>query len=329
MPQETRLKTTWKTLALAATITLLPAWAAAQDGWPNKPVSLVVPYPPGGTSDVIGRQLAQRLREELGQPFIVENKAGAATAIGATFVARAPKDGYTLLLSAGTTFTVVPNFNDKLAYKLDDFDPVAPVATVPFAFVVKKDFPAKTIKEYAAYAKANPGKVNNATNGQGSMVHLLGELVATGLDVKLTQVHYKGASPATMDMLAGVIDSNVEALTSAVPNVTTGQYRALAVLSHDRQPLLPDVPTFRELGYPAVVGETWYAVFVPAGTPKPVIDKLGAALRKITGSASFGEAMRKIGNEAQSGSPAELRATTVEQAKLWGDLIKRLNIKAE
>ena len=316
-------------LALAGAITLLPGLARAQDAWPTKPLTLVVPYPPGGTSDVIGRQLAQRLKDELGQTVVVENKAGAATAIGATFVARAPKDGHTILLSAGTTFTVNPNFNDKLAYKLDDFEPVAPVATVPFAFVVKKDFPARTVKEFAAYAKANPAKVNNATNGQGSMVHLLGELIATGLDVKLTQVHYKGAAPATMDMLAGVIDSNVEALTSAVPNINAGQYRALAVLSHDRLPLLPDVPTFRELGYPTVVGETWFAVFAPAGTPKPVVDKLNAALRKITSSASFGENMRKIGNEAKSGSPAELRATTVEQAQLWGDLIKRLNIKAD
>ena len=221
------------------------------------------------------------------------------------------------------------NFNDKLSYRLEDFEPVAPVATVPFAFVVKKDFPAKTIKEYAAYAKANPGKINNATNGQASMVHLLGELIATGLDVKLTQVHYKGAAPATMDMIGGVIDSNVEALTSAVPNVNAGQYRALAVLSQERLPLMPEVPTFRELGYPSIVGETWYGVFVPAGTPKPVVDRLSAALRKITTSASFGENMRKIGNEAKSGSPAELLATTLEQRQLWGDLIKRLNIKAE
>src|SRR5207237_6317361 len=144
--------------------------------------------------------------------------------------------------------------------------PVATVCTVPFAFVVKKDFPAKTLREYVAYAKANPGKINNATNGQGSMVHLLGELIAQGLDVKLTHVHYKGAAPATMDMLGGVIDSNVEALTSAVPNVNTGQYRALAVLSAERQPLMPNVPTFKELGYPSVVGETWFAVFAAAGT---------------------------------------------------------------
>lgn len=314
---------------LLATAVLLPAWAAAQDTWPSRPLTMVVPYPPGGTSDVVGRILAQRLKDELGQPVVVENKAGAATAIGAAFVARAPKDGYTFLLSAGTTFTVNPHFNDRLAYKLDDFDPVATVATVPFAFVVRKDFPAKTVREFAAHAKAHPGKVNNATNGQGSMVHLLGELIATGLDVKLTQVHYKGAAPATVDMLAGVIDSNVEALTSAVPNVTSGQYRALAVLSTTRLPLLPDVPTFRELGWPQIAGETWYGVFVPAGTPPAATDRLSQAVRRITSSDSFAEAMRKIGNEAKTGSPVELRGITLEQSKLWGDLIRRLNIKAE
>jgi tripartite-type tricarboxylate transporter receptor subunit TctC len=297
--------------------------------WPSKPVTLVVPYPAGGTSDVVGRQLAQRLREELGQVFIVENKAGAATAIGAVSVARAPKDGYTLLLSAGTTFTTNPHLAEKLPYKLEDFEPVAPVVTVPFAFVVKKDFPAKTLAEFVTYAKANPSKINNATNGQGSMVHLLGELVSRGLGVQMTQVHYKGAAPATMDMIGGVIDSNVEALTSAVPNVNAGQYRALAVLSAERQPLMPDVPTFKELGYPSVIGETWFAVFAPAGTPKPIIDKLNVAMRKITTSASFGEAMRKLGNEAKSSTPAELREVTLQQSKSWGDLIKRLNVKTE
>lgn len=324
----------YRKLALAGALALTalaPFSAGAQDAanWPNRPVTMVIPYPPGGTSDVVGRNLAQRLREELGQTFIAENKAGAATAIGATAVARAPKDGYTVLLSAGTTFTVIPHLNDKLQYKLEDFEPVAAVCTVPFAFVVKKDFPAKDLREYIAYGKANPGKINNATNGQGSMVHLLGEMIATGLDLKMTQVHYKGAAPATMDMIAGIVDSNVEALTSAVPNVNAGQYRALAVLSNERQPLMPDVPTFKELGYPSIVGETWYAVFAPVGTPKPIVDKLNAALRKITTSPGFAESMRKIGNEPKSSTPAELRDITVQQSKYWGDLIKRLNIKAE
>jgi tripartite-type tricarboxylate transporter receptor subunit TctC len=321
-------------LALAGALALaaaLPLAAAAQDAasWPTKPVTLVIPYPPGGTSDVVGRQLAQRLREELGQTFVVENKAGAATAIGATAVARAPKDGYTFLLSAGTTFTVIPHMNDKLQYKLEDFEPVAAVATVPFAFVVKKDFPAKDVREFVSYAKANPGKINNATNGQGSMVHLLGELIAQGLDIKMTHVHYKGAAPATMDMLAGIVDSNVEALTSALPNVNAGKYRALAVLSAERQPLMPNVPTFKELGFPSIVGETWYAVFAPAGTPKPIVDKMNAALRKITTSPAFGEAMRKLGNEPKSSTPAELVEVTLQQSKGWEEMIKRLNIRMD
>jgi len=323
-------------LVLSAVLVLLstlPIVSAAQssDGsnWPKRPITLVIPYPPGGTTDVVGRLLGQRLREELGQTFIIENKVGAATAIGATAVARAPKDGYTLLLSAGTTFTVIPHLNDKLQYKLDDFDPVATVCTVPFAFVVKKDFPAKTIPEFLAYAKANPTKINNATNGQGSMVHLLGELISSGLDIKMTQVHYKGAAPATLDMLAGIVDSNVEALTSALPNVNTGRYRDLAVLSAERLPLMPTVPTFKELGYPSVVGETWFGVFAPTGTPKPAIDKLNAAVRKVTSSASFEEAMRKIGNEPKTSTPAELREVTLQQSKNWGDMIKSLNIKTD
>jgi len=317
--------------ALAAAVVHFNACAQGAEAaaWPAKPVTVVVPYPPGGTSDVVGRLLAQRLREELGGVFVIENKAGAATAIGATYVARAPRDGYTLLLSAGTTFTVIPHLNDNLAYKLDDFEPVAAVATVPFAFVVKKEFPARNLQEFVAYAKANPGKINNATNGQGSMVHLLGELIANDLGVKLVQIHYKGAAPATADMIGGVVDSNVEALTSAVPNVNAGRYRALAVLSTERLPLLPEVPTFRELGYPSIVGETWYAVFAPVATPKPVVDKLNAALNRITTSAGFGEAMRKLGNEPKSSTPAELRELTLQQSRNWAEMIKRLNIKAE
>lgn len=312
----------WAVLALAC---LAPLAQAAQP-YPDKPVTLVIPFPPGGTSDVAGRQLAMQLGEELGGTFVVNNKAGASSMIGATFVARAPKDGYTLLLSSGSTFTVTPHLMRNMPYTLDDFAPVSAVATVPFAFVVKKGFPAKTLAEYAAYAKAHPSKINNATNGQGSMVHLLGELAASGMGIDVTQVHYKGAAPATVDMIGGVVDSNVEALTSAVPNVRAGQYRALAVLSPDRQPLLPEVPTFAELGYPGVVGETWYAIFAPAGTPAPVVERLNGALRKIAASPQFTQAMQQIGNQPRSSSPDELRDITRRESQRWGDLIQKLGI---
>jgi len=157
----------------------------------------------------------------------------------------------------------------------------------------------------------------------------MGELIASGLGIQMTMVHYKGAPPATVDMIAGVVDSNVEGLTTALPNIKAGKYRALAVLGAERQPLMPDVPTFKELGYPSIVGETLYAVFSPAGTPKPVIDRLSAAVRKATTSTSFAQAMHDIGNEPKSSTSEELRQGTLEQSRKWGILIKRLNIKAE
>ena len=296
--------------------------------WPSKPVTLVVPFPPGGTSDVIGRQLAKQMGELLKGSVVVDNKPGASTTLGATAVARAPKDGYTLLLPSGSTFTTAPHLM-PVTYKLTDFAPIGTVATVPFAFVVKKDFPAKTVAEFVAVAKAKPGSVNNATNGQGSLVHLLGELVASETGTQLTQVHYKGAAPATMDMIGGVVDTNVEALTSALPNVQAGKYRALAVLSEKRQPSLPNVPTFKEAGFPKVVGETWYGLSAPAGTPQPVLEKLSAALNQVVASAEFEQAMQRTGNVAHPGSADAMRQLAQTESAKWGALIKRLNIKLE
>ncbi len=305
------------------------AQANAAADWPTRPVTLVVPFPAGGLSDVIGRQLATLLQEELGQTIVVENKAGAATAIGAAAVARAPKNGYTLLLSSGSTFTVLPHLKDKLMYKLADFDPVGTVCISPYVFVVGKDFPAQTLHEFVAYAKAHPGKINNATTGQGSMVHLLGELVASSLGIPMTQVHYKGTSPLTIDMISGLVDATEDTMGSALPNVQAGRYRALAMMTAERQSVMPDVPTFKELGYPSVIGETLYAVFAPAGTPKPIVDKLNAVLRKITTSSRFEQAMRNIGNEPTTSTPEELREITLQQSRQLGDLIQRLNLKTE
>jgi len=302
------------------------AGAAQAADFPNRTLRIIVPYQPGGSTDIVVRKFAELAAPELGQSIIIENKGGAGATMGARTLATATPDGYTLLLSSGSTFTVTPHLMRQMPYTLEDFAPVAAIATVPFAFVVKKDFPARSVAEYVAYAQTHPGKINNATNGQGSMVHLLGELVATGLRAQVTQVHYKGAAPATMDMIGGIVDSNVEALTSALPNVQAGQYRALAVLSAERQPLMPDVPTFRELGYPSIVGETWYAVFAPAGTPAPVVEKLNAALREITGSTRFAEAMRKLGNEARTSTPAELTRITQRESQRWGELIKQAGI---
>lgn len=314
--------------ALAAGIALLGAGLAApaRADYPERNVTLVVPYPAGGTTDIVARILAQQLGADLGKNVLIENKGGASTAIGAHAVAVAPKDGYTLLFGAGTTFTTNPHLLPDIKYKLADFAPIAMVVKVPFAFIVKKDFPAKTLEEFRAYAQANPGKINNATNGRGSTVHLLGELTARGLGVKVQHVHYRGAAPAMNDIIAGTVDSNVEALTNAVPNHNAGQYRALAVLSDKRLPQLPDVPTFKELGYPSVIGETWFAVFAPTGTPQDIVTRLSKAISTIVASPDFARRMHEIGNVPAVMSPAELDTFVRGESDRLGTLIKDAGI---
>ncbi len=301
--------------------------AVSQSSYPSRTITLVVPFPAGGTADIVARVAASAMGDELKQNVIVENMSGASTAIGTAAVARAEKDGYKLLFTAATTFVTNPHLYEKLPYKLEDFKPVALVAKVPFAFVVKNDFPARTLAEFKDYAKANPGKINNATNGPGSVVHLIGEVIARQLGIEMKQVHYRGASPATNDMLAGVIDSNVEALTNAVPNVTAKQYRALAVLTNERSPQLPDVPTFKELGYPELVAESWFAVFAPAGTPDDITQKLSAAFTRIVQSPDFVRRMREIGNEATAANPQELLKYVKEENTRWGTVIREAGIQ--
>ncbi len=318
----------WRVLgALAAAAVFAGPPARAAD-YPVRPVTLVVPFPAGGTTDVVARLLAERLTPGLGQQIVIENRGGASTTIGATVVANAQKDGYTLLLASASTFTTIPHVM-KVRYTLADFGPISMVVKVPFAFVVKKDFPAKTLAEFRAHALARPTAVNNATNGPGSLVHLAGEVAARELGVKVTHVHYRGAAPATQDMMAGIVDSNVEALTNAVPNVQAGAYRALAVLSSQRLPQMPDVPTFAELGYPKVQAESWFAVLAPAGTPAEVTARLSAEIDKVVRSPDFAKRMEEIGNVAVPMSPAELKDFIAKESTLWGGVIREAGVKIE
>lgn len=303
--------------------------APAQADFPERNITLVVPFPAGGTTDIVARIIAGQLQGEYGKSVIIENRGGASTAIGTVAVGKAEKDGHTLLFTAATTFTSNPHLLPSIKYKLEDFAPVAMVVKVPFAFVVKKDFPAQDLKAFRDYALANPGKINNATNGAGSTVHLLGEVVARGLGVEVQHVHYRGAAPATNDMLAGVVDSNVEALTNSAPNHKAGQYRALAVLSDERLPQLSDVPTFKELGFPSVVGGSWFAVFAPAGTPQAVVDKLNTSISRIVRSPDFARRMQEIGNEPAAMTPAELATYVREESDRLGTLIRDAGITVE
>jgi tripartite-type tricarboxylate transporter receptor subunit TctC len=302
---------------------------ASAQTYPDRNVTMVVPFPPGGTTDIVARILVEQLTTDLGKPVLIENRGGASTSLGAQTVAAADKDGYTLLFASATTFTTNPHLLPGIKYKLEDFAPVAMVVKVPFAFVVKKDFPAADIAAFRTYALANPGKVNNATNGPGSTVHLMGEIVARGLGVKFQHVHYRGAAPAMNDMLAGIVDSNVEALTNSAPNHKAGTYRALAVLSEQRLPQMPEVPTFKELGYPSIVGATWFAVFAPAGTPQPVLDKLSVAITRIVNTPDFAKRMEAIGNQPWAMTPAELNSHVVSERERLGKLIRDAGIVVE
>lgn len=305
------------------------ATAGAQGDYPSRPITLVVPYPAGGTTDVVARLLADDLGKRLGQTIVVENKGGASTAVGASFVARAPNDGYTLLIAAATTFSTNPHLYKDLNYKLEDFDPVGMVVRVPFAFVVKKDLPVNNIAEFIEHAKKHSKGLNQATNGNGSLVHLAGYLVGKELGVPLTFVHYRGAAPAMTDMMGGVVDSNVEALTNAVPNVTDKRYKALAVLSEERAPALPDVPTFKELGYPNLVAESYFAMFAPAGTPEPALEKLSSALAETVGSEGFKAAMSNVHNMAVPSTSEELGEYARKESARWGKIIQDGGIKLD
>ena len=309
-------------LAAALALPLGPALA----NYPERNISLIVPFPAGGTTDIVARIVAEQLSAEYGRSVVIENRGGASTTIGTQAVTNAEKDGHTLLFTAATTFTTNPHLLPAIKYKLDDFAPVAMVVKVPFAFVVRKGFPAQDVKSFREYALANAGKINNATNGAGSTVHLLGELVARELGIKVAHVHYRGAAPAMNDMLAGVVDTNVEALTNSAPNHVAGQYKALAVLSQKRLPQLPDVPTFAELGYPGIVGESWFAVFAPAGTPKPVVDRLNASISRIVRSEDFRKRMEAIGNEPTAMTPDELGSYVRAESGRLGKLIKDAGI---
>jgi tripartite-type tricarboxylate transporter receptor subunit TctC len=316
-------------MILAPALSSLSGPSAQAQTYPDHNVTMVVPFPPGGTTDIVARILVEQLGADLGKQVVIENRGGASTSLGAQAVASADKDGYTLLFASATTFTTNPHLLPSIKYKLEDFAPVAMVVKVPFAFVVRKDFPATDIASFRAYALANPGKVNNATNGPGSTVHLMGEIVARGLGVKFQHVHYRGAAPAMNDMLGGIVDSNVEALTNSAPNHKAGLYRALAVLSEQRLPQMPEVPTFKELGFPSIVGETWFAVFAPAGTPQPVLDRLSASITRIVKTPDFGQRMEAIGNQPWAMTPAELTAHVISERERLGKLIRDANITVE
>ncbi|MGO4306897.1 Bug family tripartite tricarboxylate transporter substrate binding protein [Cupriavidus sp. RAF12] len=299
-------------------------------GYPDKPVDLVVPFAPGGTVNLTARLLATRMSQVLGQPVIVDNKPGAGGAIGAAFVARARADGYTLLYATMGNQVIAPLLSRNLPFSPSkDFAPIALFATVPNVLAVSANTPAKNMAELLQYAKANPGKLNMGSAGQGSVNHMIGELFMLRSGVKFTHVPYKGAGPATSDLLSGQIQILFANLPALQPFVKSGRVRLLGVASKQRNAAIPDVPTFGELGIKDAETESWSALMAPAGTSAQVIKKLQDTVRSITIDPAMVRQLTAQGAQPFYGTGSEMDKLIADDSKRWSEVIRQANIQLE
>jgi tripartite-type tricarboxylate transporter receptor subunit TctC len=313
-------------VTLAASVSgITPSAFAA---YPEKLVRIIVPFAPGGGTDLIARTLGTGMSQELGQSVIVENKPGAGTIIGTDAVAKSPPDGYTLLI-ATFAHAVNPGLQPKLPYATDKaFAPVVLVGRSPNVLVVKSDSPYKTVQDVIAAAKAKPGKLNFASQGNGTSAHLAGELFKNLTKVDLTHVPYKGAGPALTDLLGGQVDLMFGTAAAVTPFLQSGKLRALGVTTAERSPAFPNVPTIAESGVAGYAAESWYGLYAPAGTPPDVIAKLNAAAKKAVQSETFRKRAQEEGLIISAGAPAELDTYVRGEEARWKKIVKENNITA-
>jgi len=306
----------------------IPLVAGAQ-GWPSKPVKIVVPFAAGGATDVIARQLAMKLQESWGQSVVVENRAGAGGNIGADAVAKSPPDGYTLLMTSGSIVTANQYMYKDMGFNPEkDLAPVTNVASGPQVIVVNKDLPYKDLGEFMAYAKANPGKVNFGSAGIGTQTHLAGENLAYAAGLNMTHVPYKGEAAALTDLLGGNIQMVPMNFAAALPQIQQGRIRALAVTSKARHPQLPDVPAAAEF-IPGFENDGWWGLMVPTGTPREVVDRVQKDSAKILLSEEFKASFAKQGMAPVANTPAELAAAIREESTRWAKVIKERGLAAK
>lgn len=300
----------------------LPAIAQAPARFPTRPITIVVPFPPGGSADGAARAMADRLGKVLGQPVVVDNKAGAGGTIGTTMVARAPADGYTLMLTSQTTHVINPAVSAKLPYDaLNDFAPITLIERLANVLLVTPNLPVKNFTEFVQYVKANPGKLNYASSGNGSLAHLSMELLKAKLGLFITHIPYRGAGPALNDLMSGQVHMAWNNLTSNLTVIQQGRLRALAVASPIRAPQLPDVPTFQELKQPDLNLTSWAGIAAPAKTPEPIIAQIYDAMRTVLRDPATQEAWRKRGAMVpENVKPAEYRLEIQQRIKFFKEI---------
>jgi len=316
-------------LAVVLAIAASPAASFAED-FPARAVTIIVPQPPGGGTDIISRIVAQQLSEQLGKPVVVENKPGAGTLVGSEAAAKSAPDGYTLLAGLTANMAVNPSLFKKLPYDpIRDFTPIGMMAEFPFVLVVSKDFPAKSVKELIAMAKAKPGSINFASAGNGTGQHLSAELFKLMANVEMTHVPYRGAAPAYSDVISGRTPVFFDNLASALGQIKGGAVRALGVTGTKRSPLLPDVPTIAEAGVPGYANYVWFGLWAPKSTPKPVVDKLYAEIRKAVATPSVKERIMKDAGVPMDTALGDIEPLEKAEIAKWADVVKRAHIQVQ
>ncbi len=319
------------TLASAALLPLFGSAAAwAQDKWPSKPISYIVPFPAGGTTDILGRLIGQKLGAALGTTIVIENKGGAGGSVGSEVAARAPTDGYTLLGGTISSHAINVSLYPKLGYDpIKSFSPVVLIGSNPVVLIVKADSPYKTLQDVLNAAKAKPKTISSASAGNGTSQHMTLELLGFKSGTQFVHVPYKGSGPAIQDVIGGQVDMMFDTTVVAGPHIQSGRVRAIAVSSAKRLESLPNVPTIAESGVPGFEVVSWQGIFVPAGTPKPIIDRLHAEIMKILQTTEMQDRLKSLGMQPSSMTPDQVAAFQKAEVEKWAQVIKAAGIKLE
>ncbi|HSF46855.1 MAG TPA: tripartite tricarboxylate transporter substrate binding protein [Burkholderiales bacterium] len=317
------------TLALAAALFACTALNAHAQDYPNKPIRIVVPYPPGGFNDTLARTVGNKLNAAWGQPVVVENKPGGGTLIGTDLVAKSPPDGYTLLITP-FAFAVNPSIFKKLPYDpIKDFAPITLAAETPNLLVVNPSVPVSSLKELLASAKAKPGKLSYASTGTGSSNHLSMEKFKQMAGVDIVHIPYKGSAPALTDLIGGQVDLMFDNIPNVLPHVKGGKLKAIAVTSQKRSPHVPDLPTVSESGVPGYEVSVWFGIAAPAGTPEPIIKKLNAEIVKILSMPDVKEKFAAQGVDVVGSTPEQFAAHLKSQMAAWAKVVKEAGVTPE
>lgn len=317
-----------RTWAMAAAVALCSTGLHASE-YPDRPIRLVVPYSAGGPTDGLARKLAEGMQRRLKQPVIVDNKPGGGSILGVDHVAKSKADGYTILFATGAPFIINPALNSKLPYKVQNFAPVATLASYSMVLATGSGQPFSDLRSFVQYARSNPGAVSYGSAGAGTSNHLAGELLASAMGLKLVHVPYRGNAPAMTDVIAGTVTFMFDMPATTLQHVQAGRVKLLGSTSPSRNPLTPDVPTIQEAGLPSYDVTSWFGIFTPSGTPQKVVDTLNQVANETMAEPELGAWLRQTGYEFKAQTPAQLAARIENESKTWSQLIQKADIRVE